>query len=118
MGHRPFLQTTRKGFADAVFGVLPHASDSIQPQFQRLGIRYEIGRGGAVVLQVEQNSIAEAANLQDSDVILQMAGMPITKIEDVINIVKRQAPGTWLPMTINRDNKEMQIIAKFPSIKR
>lgn len=107
-----------KGFADAVFGVLPYASDSIQPQFQRLGIRYEIGRGGAVVLQVEQNSIAEAANLQDSDVILQMAGMSITKIEDVINIVKRQAPGTWLPMTINRNNEEIQVIAKFPSIKR
>lgn len=107
-----------KGFADAVFGVLPYASDSIQPQFQRLGIRYEIGRGGAVVLQVERNSIAEAANLQDSDVILQMAGMPITKIEDVINIVKRQAPGTWLPMTINRNHEEMQIIAKFPPVKR
>ncbi|GKS69595.1 uncharacterized iron-regulated protein [Nitrosomonas sp. PY1] len=103
-----------KGFADAVFGVLPYASNEVQPQFQRLGIRYEIGRGGAVVLQVEQNSIAETANLQDSDVILKMAGMPISKVEDVINIVKRQAPGTWLPITISRNNTEMQVIAKFP----
>lgn len=106
-----------RGLADAVFGVLPHISDAAAPQFQRLGIRYEIGRGGAVVLQVEKNSIAEAAKLQDSDVIIQMAGLSIKNTEDVIAIVKRQAPGTWLPMTIKRNNEEIQIIAKFPAVK-
>lgn len=105
------------GLADAVFGVLPHVSGSIRPQFQRLGIRYEMGRGGAVVLQVEKNSIAEAAKLQDSDVILEMADVPVKTLEDVIAIVKRQAPGTWLPLKIIRDNQEMQIIAKFPVLK-
>ena len=84
-----------KGVADAVFGVLPHASESFRPQFQRLGIRYEMARGGAVVLQVEKNSIAEAAKLQDSDLILEMAGVPLKNIEDVINIVnvKHREPG-------------------------
>ena len=106
-----------KGVADAVFGVLPHISDPFQPQFQRLGIRYEIGRGGAVVLQVEKNSIAAAAQLQDSDVILEMAGVPVKNLEDVITIVKRQAPGTWLPLKIRRDDQEMQIIAKFPALR-
>ena len=106
-----------KGVADAVFGVLPHISDPFQPQFQRLGIRYEIGRGGAVVLQVEKNSIAAAAQLQDSDVILEMAGVPVKSLEDVITIVKRQAPGTWLPLKIRRDDQEMQIIAKFPALR-
>lgn len=105
------------GLADAVFGVLPHVSESIRPQFQRLGIRYEMGRGGAVVLQVEKNSIADAAKLQDSDVILEMADVPVKTLEDVIAIVKRQAPGTWLPLKIVRDNQEMQIIAKFPVLK-
>lgn len=106
-----------KGVADAVFGVLPHTSESFRPQFQRLGIRYEMGRGGAVVLQVEKNSIAEATKLQDSDVILEMAGLPLKNTEDVINIVKRQAPGTWLPLKIQRDNQEMEVIAKFPKLK-
>ena len=106
-----------KGVADAVFGVLPHVSESFRPQFQRLGIRYEIGRGGAVVLQVEKNSIAEAAELQDSDVILEMANVPIKSLEDVIIIVKRQAPGTWLPIKIKRADQEMQVIAKFPVLK-
>lgn len=105
------------GVADAVFGVLPHVSESFRPQFQRLGIRYEMGRGGAVVLQVEKNSIAEAAKLQDSDVIVEMAGLPLKETEDVINIVKRQSPGSWLPLTIKRDEQELQIIAKFPALK-
>ncbi|WP_242447206.1 ChaN family lipoprotein [Nitrosomonas supralitoralis] len=105
-----------KGVADAVFGVMPHVSESFRPQFQRLGIRYEMGRGGAVVLQVEKNSIAEVAELMASDVILEMAGVPIRLTEDVINIVKRQAPGTWLPIKIKRDDLEMLIIAKFPAL--
>lgn len=105
-----------KGVADAVFGVMPHVSESFRPQFQRLGIRYEMGRGGAVVLQVEKNSIAEVAELMASDVILEMAGVPIKITEDVINVVKRQAPGTWLPIKIKRDDIEMLIIAKFPAL--
>lgn len=106
------------GVADAVFGVLPHVSESFRPQFQRLGIRYEMGRGGAVVLQVEKDSIAEAAKLQDSDVIIEMAGLPLKETEDVINIVKRQSPGTWLPLTIKRNEQELQVIAKFPVLKQ
>lgn len=105
-----------KGVADAVFGVMPHVSESFRPQFQRLGIRYEMGRGGAVVLQVEKNSIAEVAELMASDVILEMAGVPMRITEDVINVVKRQAPGTWLPIKIKRDDLEMLIIAKFPAL--
>ena len=105
-----------KGVADAVFGALPHTPGSMQPQFQRLGIRYEMARGGALVLQVEKNSIAESTQLQDADVILEMAGVPIKNTEDVITIVKRQAPGTWLPLKIRRDDQEMQMIAKFPAL--
>lgn len=51
-----------------------------------------------------------------SDVILEMAGVPIKITEDVINVVKRQAPGTWLPIKIKRDGIEMLIIAKFPTL--
>ena len=69
------------------------------------------------ILQVEKNSIAEVAKLQDSDVILEMAGVPVKTLEDVTTIVKRQAPGTWLPMKVKRDDQEMQVIAKFPAAK-
>jgi len=50
-------------------------------------------------------------------VILEMAGLPLKNTEDVVTIVKRQAPGTWMPLKIKRDDQEMQIIAKFPLLK-
>lgn len=106
------------GVADAVFGVLPHISDPFaEPKYQRLGIRFEIARGGALVLQVEKGSIAEASGLQDADVILEMAGVTLETTDDVIGIVKRQAPGTWLPLKVKRNDQEMEIIAKFPLLK-
>ncbi|SEN48317.1 ChaN family lipoprotein [Nitrosomonas marina] len=105
------------GVADAVFGVLPHASGAFeQPKYQRLGIRFEMARGGALVLQVEKGSIAEASGLQSADVILEMAGMALETTDDVINIVKRHAPGTWLPLKIKRDDSEREIVAKFPPL--
>ena len=69
-----------------------------------------------MILQVEKNSIAEAAKLLDSSVILEMAGVPIQSLEDVIAIVKRQAPGTWLSLKIKRNDQDMEIIAKFPAL--
>lgn len=105
------------GVADAVFGVLPHKSDSFSPQYQRLGIRFEMARGGARVLQVQKGSIAEASGLQDADIIIEMAGLSLETTDDVINTVKRHAPGTWLPLKIKRNDHEIEIIAKFPALK-
>lgn len=106
------------GVADAVFGVLPERPDPFaEPKYQRLGIRFEMARGGALVLQVEKGSIAEASGLQDADVILEMAGVTLQTTDDVIGIVKRHAPGTWLPLKVKRNDHEMEIIAKFPPLK-
>lgn len=104
------------GVADAAFGVIPYVSQSTQPMRQRLGIRFEIAQGGARVLQVEPGSIAEVADIQAADVITQIAGLEIKDTDDVINVVKRHAPGTWLPLTVKRGDDVMEIIAKFPAI--
>jgi uncharacterized iron-regulated protein len=104
------------GVADAVFGVMPYVSQSTQPLRQRLGIRFEIAHGGAHVLQVEPGSIAEMAKLQDADVITEIAGLKVKDTDDVIKIVRRHAPGTWLPLTVKRGDEVMEIIAKFPAL--
>lgn len=107
------------GIADAVFGVLPHLAElSPAPKYQRLGIRFEMAKGGARVLQVVKDSIAQKTTLQDADVITKMAGVPVKNTEDVINIVKRQAPGTWMPLTVKRKNKTIELVAKFPPLKK
>ena len=104
------------GVADAVFGVVPYVSQPSLPTHQRLGIRFEIAHGGAHILQVEKDSIAEAANLQDADVITEIAGLKVKDTNDVIKVVKRHAPGTWLPLKIRRNDETIDIIAKFPAL--
>lgn len=108
------------GLADAVFGVAPFSFASPEsPQRQRLGIRFEIAPdGGARVLQVEKGSIAELAGIRDSDVIREAAGVAITRMDDIVEIVKRQAPGTWLPLKLKRGSEVIDIVAKFPALAR
>jgi uncharacterized iron-regulated protein len=108
------------GLADAVFGVAPFsfASPEAAPR-QRLGIRFEMGQdGGARVLQVEKGSIAEQAGIRDGDVIREAAGVVITRTDDIVEIVKRQAPGTWLPLKLKRGGEMIDIVAKFPALTR
>ena len=102
--------------ADAIFGtVLPPLAADERPR-QRLGIRFEMAQdGGARVLQVEKSSIAEKAGIRESDLIIEAAGMPVKQLNDIVEIVKQQAPGTWLPLKLKRGNDTMEVIAKFSS---
>ncbi|SEK36853.1 ChaN family lipoprotein [Nitrosovibrio tenuis] len=105
------------GIADSVFGIAPALATSPEPPRQRLGIRFEMAQdGGARVLQVEKGSIADAAGIRDSDLITEAAGVPIKRLDDIVNIVKRQAPGTWLPLKLKRGGETIEIIAKFPAV--
>jgi S1-C subfamily serine protease len=75
--------------------------------------------GGARVLQVEKGSIAEKADIRESDLIIEAAGMPVKQLDDIVEIVKRQAPGTWLPLKLKRGSDTMEAVAKFsPPSKR
>lgn len=105
------------GFADAVFGVVPFVSQPSLSMRQRLGIRFEFAHGGGHVLQVEKDSIAETAGLKEADVIMKIAGLVIKDTSDVIKVVKRHAPGTWLPLEVKRGDKMIELIAKFPALK-
>ena len=69
-------------------------------------------------MQVEKGSIAESAGIRDSDVIREAAGVAITRMDDIVEIVKRQAPGTWLPLKLKRGSEVIDIVAKFPALAR
>lgn len=107
--------------ADAIFGtVLPPLAADERPR-QRLGIRFEMAQdgGGARVLQVEKGSIAEKADIRESDLIIEAAGLPVKQLNDIVEIVKRQTPGTWLPLKLKRGSDTMEAVAKFsPMSKR
>ena len=107
------------GTADAVFGSASVAAVTNEPPRQRLGIRFDMAQdGGARVLQVEKGSIAEAAGIRDNDVIGEAAGVQIKRPDDITSVVKRQAPGTWLPLRLKRAGDTIELIAKFPAVQK
>ncbi len=40
--------------------------------------------------------------------------MAVSKTSDLIAIVRRQAPGTWLPLRVRRGAETVDIVARFP----
>ena len=103
------------GIADAVFGIASYTTSHL-PRHQRLGIKFEMVQKGARILQIEKGSVAETAGLIDEDIITEIAGLEVRQINDVIEAVKRQAPGTWLPLKISRGSEILEIIAKFSAV--
>ncbi len=103
------------GIADAVFGVASYANPHL-PRRQRLGIRFEMVQKGARILQIEKGSVAETAGLIDEDIITEIAGLEVRQINDVIEAVQKQAPGTWLPLRVMRGSETIEIIAKFSAV--
>ena len=98
--------------ADAVFGIDDYRRDPAV----RLGIYLEDTNEGTEIRGVQPDSVAASAGLLKGDRILTAAGIQINVGADVIAIVHRQPPGTWLPLTIARDGKTMQVVAKFPPL--
>jgi uncharacterized iron-regulated protein len=83
----------------------------------KLGVIIERAEGGIKVIDVVKDSVAQTAKLKTGDVIVRAAGQPLVKIGDLVSIVKAMNPGTWLPLTVKRNGKEMDIVAKFPAPK-
>ena len=101
------------GIADAVFGVAEPPSALVARP--RLGVMLETVAGTTVRIQkVEPGSIAEATGLRAGDRIVAIAGRTVTRTADVAAAVSRQAPGTWLPIEVERDGKPLELVAKFP----
>jgi len=102
------------GYADAVFGVAAPAV--VAPKRQLLGVQIEAAKEGVRILKVTDKSIAEGAGLLAGDVIVEIAGRPAKSTAEVIVVVRRQAPGTWLPITVKRGEATVDVIAKFPAL--
>jgi uncharacterized iron-regulated protein len=102
------------GLADAVFGVAAPAAPAAAER-PRLGVYLETTPEGVRIRQVEKGSIAEATGLREGDVVLEMAAVPARQVSDLVEVVQRQAPGTWLPLKVKRGGETLELIAKFPA---
>ena len=98
--------------ADAVFGVAaPARVNSNRP---RLGLLLDDDNGAVRVTDVTKNSIAESTGIRKDDLIIELAGIAVQHAADVSKLVQRQAPGTWLPITLKRGDQTIEVVAKFP----
>jgi len=101
--------------ADALF-ILPALNQAAEaPAGPRLGVMIETAENSVRVLEVVADSVAAAADIRNGDAIVEAAGVPLATTSDLIGIVQQQAPGTWLPLAVERDGETLEIVAKFPS---
>lgn len=101
--------------ADAVFVVAPPERVEQAPPRPRLGVMIERTDDGVRIMRVMDGSIAEAGKLAAGDIVVSAAGRPVEKVSQLIETILRQAPGTWLPLTIRRDGRDLEVVAKFPA---
>ncbi|MBT6095358.1 MAG: PDZ domain-containing protein [Rhodospirillaceae bacterium] len=109
----PHLPT---GIADAAFVIAeqPTKARAHAPAKPKLGVYIEAAPGGIRVSKVAPGSIAEQSGIKVEDIIVKAAGEAVAKPGDLVGIIQRHAPGTWLPLDVLRGTKQHDIIAKFP----
>jgi S1-C subfamily serine protease len=106
-------------FADAVF-TLPAtpADETPHAERPRLGVALVEGDGAPRINRVVDKSVAEVAGLKVGDQVVRAAGLTIRKPDELVEVIARQAPGTWLPLSVRRDGHDIDLIAKFPTSPR
>jgi uncharacterized iron-regulated protein len=99
--------------ADFLFGLAPPTVTRAAPP--RLGVVVNEAEAGVRVERVVSQSIAEAMGLQVGDVIEDAAGVGVRRPADLVAVIRRQAPGTWLPLSVRRGEQAFEMVARFPA---
>jgi hypothetical protein len=104
-----------KSYADVIFTLPPGADEAPLPERPRLGVELTQGDGAPRVNRVVSDSVADAAGLKEGDHIVKAAGLAMHSPDDLVDVIGRQAPGTWLPLSVRREGQEIEVVAKFPA---
>ncbi|MGM0672667.1 ChaN family lipoprotein [Thioalkalivibrio sp.] len=99
--------------AHALFGV--PGDERFEASGAMLGVHLEAhDEPGVRILNVQSGSVGEAAGLQAGDHVLQAGERPIRAVADLQQVVQAVAPGTWLPLEIEREGERLDLVARFP----
>ena len=71
------------------------------------------GERGVIVRTVEKGSPAEAARLQENDVILEYCGIPVISAAQFSRLVNETPPNRTVDLVVSRDGKKMNVSAKL-----
>jgi uncharacterized iron-regulated protein len=100
------------GLATAVF-ILP--SKPMPPsEPPRLGVVLEDEAQGLKIRAVTAGSLAEKTGLRVGDRIVEISGRPAGGSSDAVATIRRQPPGTWLPLRIARGDSHVDLVVQFP----
>ena len=100
-------------FAEVVFGMRsPDSQDDAHKPL--LGVFLESGNKGPRIAKVVEDSVAQAAGIRSGDIIVEAAGAAVAEVGEVIERIQAMQPGTWLPLVVLRDDKRIDLVAKFP----
>ncbi len=100
------------GLATAVFTIPSKAMPPNEPP--RLGVVLEDVKQGLQIRSVNAGSLAEKTGLRAGDRIVDIAGRPASGSSDAVAIIRRQPPGTWLPLRIARGESQLDLVVQFP----
>jgi uncharacterized iron-regulated protein len=84
-------------------------------QGPRLGIMVMPHRDGVRIIQVGQDSVAEAAGLAADDVIVSVGDAVVRTPQDLSAIIRKQVFGATLPLVVRRESKTVHVLARFPN---
>jgi uncharacterized iron-regulated protein len=102
----------KPGLADGIYALASAPQEP--PQKPRLGVRIDQKKEGVTIIQVVPGSLAEATGLRVGDRIVTLAGTKIERNGQVIDAVRAQPDGTWLPIQVRRGERTLDLVIKFP----
>jgi S1-C subfamily serine protease len=72
--------------------------------------RGRLGRtGGVEIVEVASGSPAERADLRSEDLIVELDGQPVERVDDVQRVMTEAAIGRTLPITVLRGERQLQL---------
>lgn len=101
------------GLASAVFTLPNKPIPPSEPP--RLGVALEDATQGVKISAVTAGSLAEKTGLRAGDRIIEIAGRPASGSGDAVATIRRQPPGTWLPLRIARGDSQLDLVIQFPA---
>ena len=105
----------KENIVDYVFGTDLISADQEALSKPKLGVYLEAAEQGVAIKKVIPDSIAEKTGIKAGDTIVDIAGRKANSIADVVNAVQATAWGTWLPLTIQRQQENKLFVVKFPA---
>jgi hypothetical protein len=103
---RPKYQVTRDPWSD------PTQPRISRPQGPRLGVRpgnYESEDGGVLVEGVTPGGPAEKGGIKDGDIIIEIAGKPVTNIGGYMTAMSTQKPGAPIDVVVLRKGSKLTL---------